>query len=120
MADPPNKPRTMTDANVLLAGNAFPRWPYEVLQHAVDGDFRLVLCPLIVKQARKHMRDRFPEHLPRLERFLREVKYELVPDPTQEQIDANQISSARPSSRFSQTGFTTCPRLTTLLGLARN
>ncbi len=90
MADPPDKPRTMIDANILLAGSAFPRWPYEVLQHALDGDFRLVLCPLIIAQAQKHMQKRFPEHLPRFEKFLREVEYELVPDPAQEKIDANQ------------------------------
>src|SRR3989304_9363646 len=89
MADQPDKPRTMTDANILLAGNAFPRWPYEVLQHAVDGDYRLVLCPLVIKQAREHMRERFPQHLPRLEKFLREAEYELAPDPSQGEIDAN-------------------------------
>ncbi len=89
MADPP-KPRALTDANVLLAGNAFPRWPHEVLQHAVDGDYQLVLCPLVIKQAREHMRERFPQHLPRLEKFLREAEYELVPDPSQDEIDANQ------------------------------
>lgn len=90
MADQPKKPRAMTDANVLLAGNAFPRWPYEVLQHALDDDYQLVLCPLIIKQAREHLRERFPQYLPRLEKFLREVEYELIPDPTQEEIDANQ------------------------------
>jgi predicted nucleic acid-binding protein len=90
MADLPDQPRTMVDANILLAGNAFPRWPYEVLHHAIDGDFRLVLCPLVIRQARKHIRDRFPEHLLRLEKFLREVEYELVPDPTPEEIDAHQ------------------------------
>ena len=74
MADPPKKPRALTDANVLLAGNAFPRWPYEVLQHATDGDFQLVLCPLVIRQARQHLQRRFPAHLPRFEKFLREVK----------------------------------------------
>lgn len=90
MADQPKKPRAMTDANVLLAGNAFPRWPYEVLQHALEDDYQLVLCPLIIKQAREHIHERFPQHLPRFEKFLREVEYELIPDPTQEEVDANQ------------------------------
>ena len=36
------------------------------------------------------MQRRFPVHLPRFERFLREVDYELVPDPTPEELDANQ------------------------------
>ena len=79
----------MTDSNILLAGNAFPRWPYEVLQHATDGDFKLVLCPLIIKQAREHLRERFPAHSSRFEKFLRQVDYELVADPTQQEIDAN-------------------------------
>ena len=90
MADPRKKPRAFTDANILLSGNAFPRWSYEVLQHATDGDFKLVLCPLVINQARKHLQRRFPEHLPRFEKFLRETEYELVPDPAQEEIDANQ------------------------------
>jgi uncharacterized protein len=90
MADPRKTPRALTDANVLLAGNAFPRWPYEVLQHATEGDFHLVLCPLVINQARHHLHRRFPQHLPRFEKFLQEVEYELVPDPTPEEIDANQ------------------------------
>ncbi len=90
MADQPDKPRVFIDTNVLLSGNAFPRWPYEVLQHALDGDFRLVLCPLVIKQAREHMQERFPQHLPRLETFLYEAEYVLVPDPTTEEVDANK------------------------------
>lgn len=90
MADLPKTPRVLIDANVLLAGNAFPRWPYEVLQHATDGDFQLVLCPLVIKQARQHLQRRFPQHLARFEKFLREVDYELVPDPTPEAIEANK------------------------------
>ena len=27
--------RVMLDANVLIAGSVWPRWPYEVLQHAL-------------------------------------------------------------------------------------
>jgi predicted nucleic acid-binding protein len=35
--------RVMVDANILIAGSVWPRWPYEVLQHALRGDFGLVL-----------------------------------------------------------------------------
>ena len=35
------------------------------------------------------MQELFPQHLPRLEKFLREVDYELASDPTQEEIDSN-------------------------------
>ncbi len=84
------KPRVLTDANILLAGNAFARWPYEVLQHATDGDFQLVLCPLVIRQAREHLQSSFPQHLARFEKFLKEVEYELVLDPAAEEIGANQ------------------------------
>ncbi len=89
MADQPKKPSAFIDANVLLSGNAFPRWPYEVLKHAVNGDYRLTLCPLVIKQAREHMRESFPQHLHRLEKFLNEVDFDLAPDPSQEEIDSN-------------------------------
>ncbi len=89
MADQPERSRVFVDANILLSGNAFPRWPYEVLKHAVNEDYRLTLCPLVIKQAREHMQELFPQHLPRLEKFLREVDYELASDPTQEEIDSN-------------------------------
>ena len=89
MADQPKKTSIFVDANILLSGNAFPCWPYEVLKHAVNEDYRLTVCPLVIKQAREHMQKIFPQHLPRLEKFLHEVDYELVPDPTQEEIDSN-------------------------------
>lgn len=35
MPDSPKKVRALTDANVLLSGTVFPRWPREVLRHAL-------------------------------------------------------------------------------------
>ena len=50
----PSQPelRVMLDANILIAGSVWPRWPYEVLQHALRGDFRLVLSEYVIQQAR--------------------------------------------------------------------
>ena len=31
--------RGMVDANILIAGSVWPRWPFKVLQHAIRGDF---------------------------------------------------------------------------------
>jgi len=90
MAASDKKPRVLTDANVLFAGSAFPRWPYAVLRHAAAGDFQLVLCPLVIDQARLHLQKRFPEHIARFEAFLRKANYELVPDPTPEEVAANR------------------------------
>jgi predicted dehydrogenase len=38
-------PKVMVDATVLIAGSAFPRWPHEVLRHALKGDFTLAYQP---------------------------------------------------------------------------
>lgn len=43
----------MLDANVLFAASTWPQFPYEVLQHAVAGDYILVLTPRIIAEARE-------------------------------------------------------------------
>lgn len=84
------KKRVFVDATALFAGTAFPRWPREVLRHSAAGDFQLVLCPLVIKQAKRNLQRRFPEYVDRFEFYLQSVEYELVPDPTQEEIDTNK------------------------------
>jgi predicted nucleic acid-binding protein len=90
MAGVDKRIRALTDANVLFSGAAFPRWPREVLRHATAGDFKLALCPLVIRQARRNLQKRFPEYLERFDEFLQVVDYELVSDPTPEEIEANQ------------------------------
>jgi predicted nucleic acid-binding protein len=79
----------MLDVNVLVAGSIWPRWPYAVLQHALKGDFRLVLAPLILESARRNIRDIDARQLPRFERFLEDCNYELVEDPTRREVQQN-------------------------------
>lgn len=81
--------RVMVDANVLVAGSVFPRWPYEVLRHALRGDFELVLCPLVVEEARRALQRVFPDHLPLFDAFLLLCPYEAVSDPTPEEVVQN-------------------------------
>jgi predicted nucleic acid-binding protein len=92
MANSPGREalRVMVDATVLIAGVAFPRWPFEVLQHALRGDFHLVLSPLVIAPARKHLRRSFPAFAERFERFLTDVGYEEVPDPTPDEVGRNR------------------------------
>lgn len=80
------KVRALVDANVLFAGIAFPRWPYEVLRHAAAGDFRLVLSPLVIEQARRNMQKHFPEYVNRFEIFIQSLDYDLVSDPTRDEV----------------------------------
>jgi predicted nucleic acid-binding protein len=74
--------RVMVDANVLIAGIVWPRWPYEVLQHGLRGDFRLVLSDYILTQARFHINRRFTKFSEQFKSFLQICNFELVQNPT--------------------------------------
>jgi len=90
MATSNRKVRAFADANILLSGAAFPRWSFEVLRRAAVGDFKLVLCPLVISQAKRNLQRRFPQHVRNLEELLQLIDYELVADPAPEDIKANQ------------------------------
>ncbi len=70
--------RVMVDANVLVAGSIWPRWPYEVLRHAADGDYRLVLTDSIIQEAQKIVAGLAPQSMGRLLEMLTLSKYEAV------------------------------------------
>lgn len=79
----------MLDTTVLLAGTIWPRFPYEVLQHAFRGAYQPVLCPYILGQARRKFRELFPAYLEQFEALLTDLRYEEVADPTPEEVSAN-------------------------------
>lgn len=81
--------RVAVDANVLIAGIAFPRWPYEILQHALKGDFTLILSPIVIREARRHIKLQFPGFVQEFEQFLEVAEYEEAPVPTHEEITQN-------------------------------
>jgi predicted nucleic acid-binding protein len=81
--------RVAVDANVLIAGFGWPRWPYAVLRHAEQGDFTLVLSPLVVAEARRRIKIHLPAALNDFELYLASVGYEEAPVPTQDEIAAN-------------------------------
>ena len=81
--------RAFLDANVLIRGVTFPRFPYEVLRHAARGDFVAILSPLVVDSARLYVARLFPEHLDDLEVLLSVMPYERVPDPPPEEVAAH-------------------------------
>ena len=89
MAQPSGErpPRVFLDANVIIAGCSFPRWSYEVLRHALKGDFQVVLCSLVMEQARRHLEKDFPVSAQlRFEKFLDDTGYEKVDNPAPEEI----------------------------------
>jgi predicted nucleic acid-binding protein len=79
----------MLDANVLIAGMVWPRWSFEILQHALKGDFCLVLSEYVINQARRHLDGRFPAYLEQFEEFLQASGYEKIKDPQKEDLLLN-------------------------------
>lgn len=82
--------RVAVDANVLIAGLGWPRWPHEVLRHAVRGDFTLVLSPIVIEEARNRIQKSFPDLQEDFETLLEIIQYESAPIPTKEELAANQ------------------------------
>jgi len=89
--------REMVDANILIAGSVWPRWSFEVLQHALRGDSHLVLSNYILQQARAHIQSRFPDYSDQFDDLLQACRYELVADATREQV-AQHIDLVRDPS----------------------
>lgn len=81
--------RVAVDANVLIAGFGWPRWPYEVLRHAERGDFTLVLSPLVIDEARRRLEKHLPTAVDDFALFLASVAYVEAPVATQAEVDAN-------------------------------
>lgn len=81
--------RVAVDANILIAGVAYTRWPYEVLHHAERGDYTLVLSPIVILEARRNIRRQFPDLVSDFQQFLELIDYEEAPLPTREEVKAN-------------------------------
>jgi predicted nucleic acid-binding protein len=80
--------RVMVDANVLVAGVGWPRFPHEVLQHAISGDYQLVLSPFVIAEARKHILRLFPQVMDYFDAILVATNYEEVPTPSKADLTA--------------------------------
>jgi len=79
----------MADANVLIAGILFPRWFHEFLRHALRGDFRLVLCDQVIREARERMALGTAAQQQALEQFLEDCPFERLPDPGRDEVAAH-------------------------------
>jgi predicted nucleic acid-binding protein len=86
MDSEPAKLRVMVDTSVLIAGSGWPRWPHEVILAGLRGTFQLVLCPYVIRQAERVLQRRFPAHLERFAEFLAQTAWEIVPDPSPEDV----------------------------------
>lgn len=83
-------PRVALDANVLIAGIVFPRWPYEVVQHSIKGDYTMILSPIVIREARRRIQVRFPDYEQAFDTLLTLVDYEAAPAPSKAEVRENQ------------------------------
>ena len=87
----PLKPlRVFVDANVLIRGITFPRYPYEVLRLAAQHKITLVISPSVLADARHYLSALFPDHLPKLDALLTAALVEVVDDPSREEVSAHR------------------------------
>lgn len=84
-----HKPRVFLDANVLIRGVTFPRFPYEVLQHAARKEIVAIVCPLVLDSVRLYVGERFPDHQGALEALLELLDLEVAPDPLLGEVAAH-------------------------------
>jgi len=84
-------PRVAIDANVLITGIVWPRWQYEILQHALRDEFILILSPVVIAEAHNRIVTTFPEFVHDFEFLLAHLDYESAPVPTREEVAANHI-----------------------------
>jgi putative PIN family toxin of toxin-antitoxin system len=83
------RPRVFLDANILIRGVTFPRFPYEVLQHTARKEIVAIVCPLVLDSVRLYVRERFPDYQGALEVLLELLDLELAPDPPLEAVAAH-------------------------------
>jgi len=79
----------MADSNIIIAGVLKPRWFFELLGHAIRGDFQLVLAPQTVAEVLRWVKGKGGYRRGAVEFFLAACRFELAPAPSTEEVQAN-------------------------------
>ena len=82
--------RVFVDANILIRGITFPRYPYEILRLAARHTIVLVMSPSVLADARRYVSLLFPQHLPKLDGFLATALIETIANPTPEEVASHR------------------------------
>ena len=92
--EPTTRLRVFVEANILIRGITFPRYPYEVLRLAAQHKTILVVSPPVLADARHSLAALFPAHLPKLDALLASAAVEIAADPTAEEVSAHHNGCA--------------------------
>jgi predicted nucleic acid-binding protein len=85
-----SKLRLFLDATILIKAASFPRLPFEILRLGLAGEIGIILSPLVIDSARRHVERLYPGQLPLLEQVLEQLQYESVPDPDVERVNLHR------------------------------
>ena len=81
------RPRVFLDTNLLFSGvYSDSGTPKRLLDAAALGDFQAVVSRAVLDELVRNLRKKAPASLPRLQRLFTEVRFEIVPDPPDEEI----------------------------------
>jgi len=83
----PTSPRVFIDSSVLISGMISKRGAsYALLLLAELGLVRFITCPYIQKETERNLGAKVPEILPLYHQFTARMNWELVADPSSEQV----------------------------------
>jgi len=81
------RPRVFLDTNVLFSGvHSESGVPKRLLDAAGLSRYQIVASTLVLNELVRNLRTKSSRSLVKLERVLREVRFEMVPEPPDEQI----------------------------------
>jgi putative PIN family toxin of toxin-antitoxin system len=81
------KSRVFLDANVIFSGLYSSRGaPGVILKHLIEGDIRVVVSQQVLEEVIRTMKEKLPEALPILKKFLVNTPLEIVEDPSPGEI----------------------------------
>ncbi len=79
---PKSKPRVFLDSNVIFSGlYSSDGAPGIILEHFIKGDIRVIVSQQVLEEVIRTIKDKLPNALPALKRFLVNTPPEVVADP---------------------------------------
>lgn len=82
------KLRVSVDANVIIAGIRWPRWPFEVLRFLLTNEVHLILLESVLVEARRHLSGALERAA--LDAFLATATYEYRARPSAAAVAAHR------------------------------
>lgn len=84
---PKPKPRVFLDSNVIFSGLYSPQGaPGIILEHFIEGDISVVVSQQVLEEVIRTIKEKLPEALPALKKFLVSSPPEVGAAPTPEEV----------------------------------